>query len=198
VLRNSHIHDTGRNSPQYGEGVYVGSANSNWSKYECTDPMEQIPEGDNTERVLIEGNLFEDITAEGADLKEGTDSGTVRDNTFRRVGGSGKNSADSAVDAKGNGWLVEGNVVLESDASWDDDGELRSSEFTDGFQSHSVYDGYGTGNVFRGNRVDGAIPGFGVGLYPALDNVVTCDNEAPDAALGEVGDGGRPVACSPA
>ena len=37
VLRNSFIHDTGRNSPQYGEGVYVGSANSNWSKYECRD-----------------------------------------------------------------------------------------------------------------------------------------------------------------
>ena len=37
VLRNSFIHDTGRNSPQYGEGVYVGSATSNWDKYECTD-----------------------------------------------------------------------------------------------------------------------------------------------------------------
>ena len=40
VLRNSYIHDTGRNSAQYGEGVYVGSANSNWSKYECTDAVE--------------------------------------------------------------------------------------------------------------------------------------------------------------
>ena len=40
VLRNSFIHDTGRNSPQYGEGVYVGSANSNWSKYQCTDAIE--------------------------------------------------------------------------------------------------------------------------------------------------------------
>ena len=40
VLRNSYIHDTGRNSPQYGEGVYVGSANSNWSKYQCTDAVE--------------------------------------------------------------------------------------------------------------------------------------------------------------
>ena len=42
VLRNSFIHDTGRNSPQYGEGVYVGSANSNWSKYECTDAEEGV------------------------------------------------------------------------------------------------------------------------------------------------------------
>ena len=188
VLRNSFIHDTGRNSPQYGEGVYVGSANSNWSKYECRDAQEGSSEGDNTERVLIEDNTFEDITAEGADLKEGTDSGTLRRNTFRRVGGSGKNSADSAVDAKGNGWLIEANTVHEAMAPWDDDGRPRSSEFADGFQSHEVYDGYGQRNTFRGNVVVGPIPGFGVGLYPAAGNVVTCDNQAIEAALGLVGD----------
>jgi hypothetical protein len=197
VLRNSHIHDTGRNSPQYGEGVYVGSANSNWSKYECTDPVEQIDEGDNTERVLIENNVFEDITAEGADLKEGTDSGTLRGNVFRRVGASGQNSADSAVDAKGNNWVIEDNVVSETDAPWDDDGEPRPSEFADGFQSHSVYEGYGTGNVFRNNTVDGAIPGYGIGLYPALGNLVGCDNSAPEAELGLVGDNGHAATCDP-
>ena len=152
VLRDSLVHDTGRNSPQFGEGVYVGSANSNWSDYECTDPVEGVDEGDNTERVLIENNVFEDITAEGADLKEGTDSGTVRGNIFRRVGASGENSADSAVDAKGNNWVIENNTVSESDAPWSDEGDSRPSEFADGFQTHSVYDGYGTGNVFRGNR----------------------------------------------
>lgn len=195
VLRNSFVHDTGRNSAQYGEGVYVGSANSNWDKYECTDSVEGVSEGDNTERVLIEDNVFEDITAEGADLKEGTDSGTIRNNVFRRVGLSGKNSADSAIDAKGNNWLIEGNVVSETDADWDDDGHSSPSEFADGFQSHSVYDGYGTHNTFRANRVEGAIAGFGIGLYPALDNVVTCDNEAPDAAAGLVGDNSKPAAC---
>lgn len=196
VLRNSFIHDTGVNSAQYGEGVYVGSANSNWSKYECADPVEQVGRGDNTERVLIENNVFEDITAEGADLKEGTDSGTVRGNVFRRVGTSGQNSADSAIDAKGNNWMIEDNVVAETDAPWSDDGEMRPSEFADGYQSHSVYDAYGTGNVFRRNRVEGSIPGFGIGLYPALDNVVACDNEAPGAADGLVGDNGQPVECS--
>lgn len=196
VLRNSFIHDTGRNSAQYGEGVYVGSANSNWSKYECTDPLEGSSEGDNTERVLIENNIFEDVTAEGADLKEGTDSGTLRGNTFRRVGASGQNSADSAVDAKGNNWLIENNAVSETDAPWDDDGTEQPSEFEDGFQSHSVYEGYGTGNTFRGNSVDGAIPGFGVGLYPAAGNIVTCDNSAPGAAKGLIGDNGKPGTCS--
>lgn len=196
VLRNSYVHDTGRNSPQYGEGVYVGSANSNWSDYQCTDASEGVTLGDNTERVLIEDNVFEDITAEGADLKEGTDSGTLRNNEFRRTGLSGMNSADSAVDAKGNNWLIEGNTVTEPDAQWDDDGTLRPSEFADGFQTHDVYDGYGTGNTFRANEVIGAIPGYGIGLYPMHDNVVTCDNTAPDAAEGLVGDNGSAGDCS--
>ena len=146
--------------------------------------------------MLIEANTFEDITAEGADLKEGTDSGTVRGNVFRRVGGSGKNSADSAVDAKGNGWLIEGNRLEEPMAEWDDDGTRRPSEFADGFQSHTVEDGYGTANTFRANVVDGAIPGFGIGLYPANDDVATCDNQAPDATKGLVGEGKRATACA--
>ncbi|MGH9210082.1 MAG: right-handed parallel beta-helix repeat-containing protein [Acidimicrobiales bacterium] len=195
VLRNSHVHDTGRNSPQYGEGVYVGSANSNWSDYQCTDATEGVEEGDNTERVLVEDNVFEDITAEGADLKEGTDSGTLRRNVFRRTGLSGQNSADSAVDAKGNNWLIEDNVVTETDAPWDDDGEMQPSEFADGFQTHEVYDGYGTGNTFDGNRVESAVPGFAIGLYPQLDNIVTCDNSGPDATEGLVGDNGQPARC---
>jgi hypothetical protein len=196
VLRSSHIHDTGRNSAQYGEGVYVGSANSNWDKYQCTDSTEGVDEGDNTERVLVEDNLFEDITAEGADLKEGTDSGIVRRNVFRRTGLSGQNSADSAIDAKGNGWVIEDNVVSGTDATWDDDGVAAPSEFADGYQAHSVYEGYGSGNVFRRNRVEGEIPGFGIGLYPEADNVVTCDNSAPGAGLGLVGVNGQPGECS--
>ena len=197
MLRNSFIHDTGRSQAQYGEGVYVGSANSNWPDFECTDAVEGEPEGDNTERVVVEGNTFEDVTAEGADLKEGTDSGTLRNNTFRRVGTSGENSADSAVDAKGNNWVIEGNTVLETDAEWDDDGTMRPSEFADGLQSHSVYDGYGTANIFRANRVVGAVPGFGIGLYPGAGNIVACDNEAAEAGAGLVGDHGETAACGP-
>lgn len=197
VLRNSFIHDTGRNSAQYGEGVYVGSANSNWSKYQCADPIEGKLLGDNTERVLIEGNLFQDITAEGADLKEGTDSGTLRGNMFRRVGGSGMNSADSAVDVKGNNWVVEDNTVDDAGAPWLDDGVATPSEFADGYQTHQVYDGYGNHNVFRRNRVIGPIPGYGVGLYPLLANTVGCDNTAPEAALGLVGANGNAGSCQP-
>lgn len=179
VLRDSFVHDTGIESPQFGEGVYVGSASSNWDKYGCGDDGE-----DDTEGVLVEGNTFVDIAAEGADLKEGTDSGTARDNVFDNVGFSGENSADSAVDAKGNGWVITGNTVRNP-----------TGLFEDGFQSHAVHEDYGTGNQFTGNTVLGDIPGFGIGLYPAAGNVVARDNVADGAAGGLVGDAGEPAAC---
>lgn len=178
ILEKSTIHDTGLKKPRFGEGVYVGSASSNWSKYGCDHGQ------DKTELVLIEGNTFTHIAAEGADLKEGVDSGTLRANTVVDAGYSGENSADSAIDVKANGWLIENNVVGDP-----------SGAAVDGIQTHSVFEGYGTGNTFRGNRVEGEWPGFGIGLYPKLGNVVECSNTAPDAALGLVGDAGKPIRC---
>ena len=67
-----------------------------WARPTRTGPSTSAPTrrrgspiGDNSERVLIEHNVFENITAEGADLKEGTDSGTLRDNVFRHAGDLG-------------------------------------------------------------------------------------------------------------
>lgn len=197
VLRNSSVHDTGQNSPQYGEGVYVGSANSNWALYECTDPVSGQSLGDNSERVLIEDNTFENITAEGADLKEGTDSGILRNNRFIAAGISGQNSADSAVDVKGNNWLIQGNTVSGTDRTWSKDGVTYPSEFLDGFQVHNVYAGYGQGSTFTGNVVEDAIAGSGFGIYQGVGNVVKCDNSAPLAALGLITVNTHPAICTP-
>src|SRR5699024_11419784 len=49
-------------------------------------------------------------------------------------------TADSWVDVKGNDWLIEGNTGTASPV--------------DGFQTHEILDGWGTGNVFRGNTAD--------------------------------------------
>ncbi|RZS90011.1 parallel beta helix pectate lyase-like protein [Motilibacter rhizosphaerae] len=181
VLENSYVHDTGINNPQYGEGVYVGSANSNWAKYNCTDGR------DNSERNLVQGNVFRNIPAEGADLKEGTDSGTLRNNLFDGTGFSGKNSADSAVDVKGNNWLIEGNTVRNPQGA-----DL------DGFQVHSVYTGYGNGNTFKGNVVQGLWAGWGIALYPlGTGNVIGCDDAAPGAKLGLAGANTHSLTCKP-
>ena len=146
--------------------------------------------------MLIEDNTFEDITAEGADLKEGTDSGTLRRNTFRRVGGSGKNSADSAVDAKGNGWLIEANTVHEAMAPWDDDGRRGRASSPTASSPTRCTTGTGSATPSGATSWSVPIPGFGVGLYPAAGNVVTCDNQAIEAALGLVGDRSQSSSCT--
>ncbi len=181
VLRNSLVEDTGLVTPAYGEGVYVGTAQSNWDKpgRTCIDGK------DHSNGTLIEGNTFRTIAAEGADLKEGTDNGTLRNNIFDNTAFSGANYADSAVDAQGNNWRITNNVVRNP-----------SGAFLDGMQSHELIPGYGTGNVFSGNRIEGSIRGFGIGLSPQLNNRVSCDNSAPGAAKGLVGSWGDPVACS--
>jgi hypothetical protein len=50
--------------------------------------------------------------------------------------------------------------------------------------------------VFRSNAVIGAIPGFGIGLYPKLANVASCSNTASGAAKGFVGDNSKPSTCT--
>jgi len=91
---------------------------------------------------------------------------------------------------------VEGNTVRDTAVSWSDDGVPKPSEFLDGFQTHNVYDGYGVGNVFSANTVEGSIKGFGFGLYPLAGNTVKCDNKAPGAALGLVGDKSKAASCA--
>ena len=75
---------------------------------------------------------------------------------------------DSWVDVKGNGWLVADNQ--------------GTSAPQDGYQTHEIVDGWGNKNIFAGNKAsqinkapqDGQ--GVGVGIRPALANVVTCTN----------------------
>ncbi|RKS69228.1 parallel beta-helix repeat protein [Motilibacter peucedani] len=104
VLRNSWIHDTGKSSPGFGEGVYVGSAVKNWKRSTGDDMTPDRSDGN-----LIEGNTIQDTTAEGVDVKEGTSGGVITGNTFLHSGYSGANSADSWIDLKGSGWSVTDN-----------------------------------------------------------------------------------------
>ncbi|XP_054156441.1 uncharacterized protein LOC128954863 [Oppia nitens] len=100
VLRNSYIHTTGTGSPGFGEGVYIGSAVSNW------------PDGkpDKSDRNEVSGNrIGPDVAAEEIDIKEGSCCGIIKDNTFDGTGMSGENYADSWIDVKGEGYTIENN-----------------------------------------------------------------------------------------
>lgn len=159
VLANT-IRDTGKRRDKFGEGVYIGSAVSNWCTVNDCKP-------DRSDRNVVKGNKIGPTTSEAVDIKEGTTGGLLEGNTFD---GSALSGADSWVDVKGNNWLIKGNT--------------GSKSTTDGFQTHQILKGWGDHNLFTGNTaaVDG--PGFGFALRPPEANVVTCDNKVTGAAFG--------------
>ena len=161
VIAGNTVSDTGLRKPKFGEGVYVGTAESNWCEISDCQP-------DLSDRNVVEDNTFFNTTAEAVDIKEGTSSGIVRNNTFD---GSMlyEDGADSWVDVKGNDWLIEGNAGTTS--------------VKDGYQTHEIVEGWGTRNVFRDNSAVGT-GGFGFSLTPVLANVVECGNTVTDAREG--------------
>ncbi|MER8236336.1 discoidin domain-containing protein [Streptomyces sp. NPDC094049] len=105
VIQNSTITHTGLVQPGYGEAVYIGSASSNWACHGNSGGV------DRSDRVQVIGNkLGPNVAAEHIDIKEGTSNGVIRRNTFNGTGITGQNSADSWVDAKGIGYLIENNT----------------------------------------------------------------------------------------
>jgi hypothetical protein len=161
VVRSNTVARTGRYNAKFGEGVYVGSAVKNWCAYSACRP-------DRSDDNQIIDNRISATTAENIDVKEGTTHGLISGNTFSGVGGL--TAADSWVDVKGTGWVIESNVGQQSPG--------------DGFQTHQILSGWGTRNVFAHNtaRVNG--PGYAIRLAPANANVVRCDNIAFGAARG--------------
>jgi hypothetical protein len=180
VVRKSHVHDTGLTAPGYGEGIYVGSANSNWGSLTGGQP-------DTSDRNCIADNtLGPNVAAEGVDIKEGTHDGIVVGNHYDATGISGQNYADSFIDAKGNGWLVYGNVVSNPG---------HTHVLVDGFQTHEQLPGYGDDNTFQANTVDLESTGYGFNVASATSGNKVCnDNHVTTAGSGFANV--APVACS--
>jgi hypothetical protein len=167
VVLDNTISDTGLRRDKFGEGVYVGTAVSNWCSYTACQP-------DRSDRNVVKGNTITDVTSEAVDAKEGTTGGVIVGNTF---GGARMSGADSWVDMKGNNWLVKDNTGTDSTE--------------DGFQTHQILDGWGDHNVFTGNHAEVHGPGLGIALRPEESNVVTCSNTVVGA-----GEGLSNIACS--
>ncbi|WP_433015503.1 hypothetical protein [Kribbella sp. CA-294648] len=160
VVLNNTISKTGLRRDKFGEGVYIGSAVSNWCTVNDCQP-------DRSDRNVVKGNKMSQTSSEAIDVKEGTTGGLVEGNTFD---GSALTGADSWVDIKGNNWLIRGNSGVKS--------------VQDGFQTHQILKNWGDHNLFTGNvaTVDG--PGLAFALRPAVANVVACDNKFTGAGEG--------------
>jgi parallel beta-helix repeat protein len=177
VLQNSAVHDTGVKQPGFGEGLYFGSAKSNWSKY-----GENGGKGpDRSDRNQAVNNRFgPNVAAEHIDIKEGTVGGAVRGNTFDGRGMSGANFSDSWIDVKGSGYTLTGNHGTNS----------GGKVLVDGYQVHQIVSGSGCGNVFRGNDSDlGGGSGYAINVTSqpkcsGSPNVVFSSNTVAHARKG--------------
>jgi hypothetical protein len=165
VVRGLTISDTGLRREKFGEGIYVGSATSNWCQISACEP-------DRSDHNVLIANTISATTAENIDIKEGTTGGVIADNTLDGAGLAGE--ADSWVDVKGNGWLIQAN---------------RGTTATTGFEVNVQAPGWGTGNTFDANTADVQGDGFGYELRRPTDeaaagNRVLCTNTATAAAEG--------------
>ena len=170
TVQNCTVTDTGVSNASYGEGVYIGSAQSNWGGISGGQP-------DRSDFNRVLGNtLGPHVRAEAVDIKEGTTGGEVSGNTFDGTGMSGANAADSWVDVKGNGYRITHN--------------RGTTSLADGFQTHVVLAGWGNDNTFSGNTADVRASGYGFRIQlsgsagSATGNVVRQDNTVLNATSG--------------
>jgi hypothetical protein len=155
-VEDSTVARTGLRRPEFGEGVYIGSAESNWCELTDCAP-------DTSDDNEIVGTTVSDVTAEAVDVKEGTSGGVLRDNV---LSGPAGDEVDSVVDLKGSGWTVTGNQI--------------ASDAEDGIQVHVILDGWGADNLVRDNTIT-MRDGYAVHLVGAADgtgNQVGCGQAA--------------------
>ena len=163
LVVDNAIGDTGQLRGKFGEGVYIGTAQSNWCTYTACQP-------DHSDNNVVRGNRFSRTTAENVDIKEGTTGGAVIGNSFDGSGFT-QDGASGWVNAKGNDYLISGNSGTTSRQ--------------DGFQTHQILAGWGRDNVFTGNTAVVNGSGYGFHFTPVNGNIWTCDNKVQGAARGD-------------
>lgn len=176
TLADSDLADTGHKVARYGEGVYIGSAVSNWCKYTDCAP-------DRSDHNVVRNTTVAKVRAEAIDIKEGVSHTLVSNNTFRVLSrdqdGAGEpaHAANSAMDVKGNDNNIVGNLVLAAPHH--------------GFQVRPRTDApqgpWGLRNFFHNNQIKGpaASPdGRAFDARPDTATLVTCFNDPGRLALG--------------
>ncbi|MCD5310812.1 right-handed parallel beta-helix repeat-containing protein [Kineosporia babensis] len=190
IVRRCHVHHTGRIDQRYGEGLYCGTAQSNWGA------VQRVPAAMRGYPDVCVGNQFIDcnihnVTAECMDSKEGTYGCVLRGCTFDGTEIQGANFADSWVDIKGESWVVEGNTgnVIMTNAfevhEIDNFPAQFRSPYVDGLGNSHPAVRSGRANIFDGNTGNAA-PATGYGFMVSLGegNVVYDTNNIIGAAAG--------------
>lgn len=162
AVLTSVIYNTGRRSATYGEGVYVGSASDNWCQQTGCQP-------DRSDHTTIAGNVIgPGVPAEEIDVKEGTSSGLIANNSFD---GQSMTRAQSWVDVKGNSWVIRANAGNDSAVN--------------GFSVTLAVAGWGNKNVFLSNHAIVNARGYGFKIARGVvGDIVYTNNVVQNARNG--------------
>jgi hypothetical protein len=159
VIGNT-IRSTGNRNKKFGEGIYIGSAVSNWCTY--TDCL-----ADESNYNIIANNDIAGTTSESIDIKEGTIGGIVKGNRFD---GAGMTAATAWMNIKGNAWTIDSNHGQNSPEN--------------GYETHNILQEWGDYNLFANNSGAVGGTGYGFAIWPAMHNTVACSNSLAGAARG--------------
>lgn len=161
TIQNCDISETGLKTPDYGEGIYIGSAKNNWATYSNGNP--DLCDSN----TVLSNKIGPNVAAEAIDVKEGTTGGIIRNNTFDATGITGANSGDSWIDVKGNNYLIENNIGTNP----------GGSIFKDGYQVHCAVSGWGNNNTFKNNNCTVNATGYGFNIQLSGSNGTTTGNK---------------------
>lgn len=161
TIQQCEITNTGLKTPDYGEGIYIGSAKGNWATYTNGNP--DRCDSNN----VLSNRIGPGITAECIDIKEGTTYSVIRNNNFDASGITGANGGDSWIDVKGN------NALIENNSGYNPGGSI----FKDGYQVHVAYSGWGNNNEFRNNQCAVNAGGYGFNIQLSGSNGVSTGNK---------------------
>jgi hypothetical protein len=158
MFRGNYIHDTGKLTAEFGEGIYLGTSNGNWCTRTDCQP-------DRSDSNTVTGNVIgPNIQAQMVDVKDGTTGNALIGN---RYDGAGQSLSVLNNDA----WVnIYGNNVRDS-ANVGINGHLR-----DGYKVQSLISGWGQYNTFQYDTLDGGgSSGYGFSVGPTT-NKVMCSN----------------------
>lgn len=142
LIEKCFIHDTGVKTPAYGEGIYVGSAQST-SEYDHSCHYNRI-------RGC---SIGPNVAAEHIDVKEYTIGTIIEKCIFDGTGMSGENYADSFVDLQGNDCILRFCTAYRNGAI----------NINRAFEMNKLAEGWGQNAYIYGNKayMDTSVNSFG-------------------------------------
>ncbi|MCF6361755.1 MAG: right-handed parallel beta-helix repeat-containing protein [Cyclobacteriaceae bacterium] len=133
-VTNCYVHDTGKLTNKFGEGIYIGSDKGKWSTY--------IKECDNN--LISNNRIGPGVTAEHIDLKEGSSFNIIEHNIFDGAGINDQtNGGLSFMDVKGNNNITRFNCGFQN----------ANGLLLNAFEIHVKVSGWGENNTFTNNHI---------------------------------------------